>query len=78
MHAVHFFLSVLGLNDLVTPEVFHVVFNYKDCFAAIVAAAIHDLDHPGVNNSYLINTSSELALRYNDQAVISLGSCYNK
>ena len=45
---------------------------FKDCFAAIVAAAIHDIDHPGVNNAYLINTSAELALRYNDQAVFYL------
>jgi hypothetical protein len=44
--------------------------NQKDCFSAIIAAAIHDIDHPGVNNAYLINTSSELALRYNDQAVL--------
>ena len=36
--------------------------------AAIFAAAIHDVDHPGLTNQYLINTSSELALMYNDES----------
>lgn len=60
MHAVHFFLSTLGLNELVTAE---------DCFSGLIAASIHDIDHPGVNNAFLINTSAAVALRYNDQAV---------
>lgn len=38
--------------------------------AAIFAAAIHDVDHPGLTNQYLINTSSELALMYNDESVL--------
>jgi hypothetical protein len=63
MHAVHFFLSTLGLNELVTAE---------DCFAGIIAASIHDIDHPGVNNAFLINTSAAVALRYNDQSVSPL------
>jgi len=33
--------------------------------AAIVAAASHDLDHPGVNQAFLIATSNPLASLYN-------------
>lgn len=35
-------------------------------FSLLVAAVGHDLGHPGMNNAFLIETSHELALRYND------------
>ncbi|XP_078285527.1 3',5'-cyclic-AMP phosphodiesterase 4B-like [Rhinoraja longicauda] len=38
--------------------------------AALFASAIHDVDHPGVSNQFLINTNSELALMYNDESVL--------
>ena len=41
-----------------------------DKFAAVIAAAIHDVGHPGVNNSFNVNTKSELALVYNDISVL--------
>ena len=37
-------------------------------FALIVSALCHDLDHPGVSNSFLISSRSELALLYNDRS----------
>ncbi|XP_074643588.1 3',5'-cyclic-AMP phosphodiesterase 4C-like isoform X4 [Tubulanus polymorphus] len=46
------------------------VFTDLEILAAIYACAIHDVDHPGVTNQYLINTSSELALMYNDESVL--------
>ncbi|ORX91225.1 HD-domain/PDEase-like protein [Basidiobolus meristosporus CBS 931.73] len=42
----------------------------NDVFALIVASLAHDLGHPGVNNSYMINANTPLALLYNDQAVL--------
>lgn len=35
-------------------------------FALLVSAVGHDLEHPGLNNTFLIETSHELAVRYND------------
>lgn len=39
-------------------------------FAAIIAAAIHDFDHPGINNNFLIKTQNYLAVLYNDRSVL--------
>ena len=46
------------------------VFTPLEIFAALFASAIHDAGHPGVTNQYLVNTSSELALLYNDESVL--------
>ncbi|XP_046635525.1 cAMP-specific 3',5'-cyclic phosphodiesterase-like isoform X6 [Daphnia pulicaria] len=46
------------------------VFTNLEIMAAIFAATIHDVDHPGLTNQFLINTSSELALMYNDESVL--------
>jgi hypothetical protein len=35
-------------------------------FSMIISAAIHDLDHPGVNNNFLVAVGDFLALQYND------------
>uniref|UniRef100_A0A3Q4IH86 3',5'-cyclic-AMP phosphodiesterase n=1 Tax=Neolamprologus brichardi TaxID=32507 RepID=A0A3Q4IH86_NEOBR len=50
--------------------IFQVVFTDLEIIAALFASAIHDVDHPGVTNQFLINTSSELALMYNDASVL--------
>ncbi|KAI1715074.1 3'5'-cyclic nucleotide phosphodiesterase domain-containing protein [Ditylenchus destructor] len=38
--------------------------------AALIAATIHDLDHPGRGNAFLMNTRQRLALLYNDHSVL--------
>lgn len=40
-----------------TPFSFQAVFTDLEILAAIFASAIHDVDHPGVSNQFLINTS---------------------
>lgn len=42
----------------------------EEKFAMLVGAICHDLDHPGVNNAFLINTRDVRALRYNDASVL--------
>jgi len=42
------------------------IFNEMDEVASLLAAIVHDLDHPGKTNSYLVNAGSQLSLLYND------------
>uniref|UniRef100_A0A673H1C3 Phosphodiesterase n=1 Tax=Sinocyclocheilus rhinocerous TaxID=307959 RepID=A0A673H1C3_9TELE len=41
-----------------------------DEVAALLAATVHDVDHPGRTNSFLCNAGSDLAILYNDTAVL--------
>ncbi|XP_068775867.1 3',5'-cyclic-AMP phosphodiesterase 4C isoform X1 [Struthio camelus] len=55
---------------LLSTPALEAVFTDLEIMAAIFASAIHDVDHPGVSNQFLINTNSELALMYNDSSVL--------
>ncbi|KAG1971267.1 cAMP-specific 3',5'-cyclic phosphodiesterase 4D-like isoform X7 [Pimephales promelas] len=55
---------------LLSTPALEAVFTDLEILAAIFASAIHDVDHPGVSNQFLINTNSELALMYNDSSVL--------
>uniref|UniRef100_A0A8C3MRS0 Phosphodiesterase n=1 Tax=Geospiza parvula TaxID=87175 RepID=A0A8C3MRS0_GEOPR len=61
LQSTHVLLATPALDD---------VFTDLEVLAALFAAAIHDVDHPGVSNQFLINTNSELALLYNDESVL--------
>ena len=41
-----------------------------DEIASLIAAVVHDVDHPGYTNSFLCNAGNELAILYNDIAVL--------
>lgn len=46
-----------------------------EILALLIGAAIHDFQHPGVNNNFLVATSDALALRYNDKSVQKKARC---
>jgi hypothetical protein len=48
-------INAFGLNELAT-------------LAIILAAAIHDVGHPGLTGRYLISVSDPLAIQYNDNS----------
>uniref|UniRef100_A0A5F8GU67 Phosphodiesterase n=1 Tax=Monodelphis domestica TaxID=13616 RepID=A0A5F8GU67_MONDO len=61
LHATAFFLG----KERVKGSLDHL-----DEVAALIAATVHDVDHPGRTNSFLCNAGSELAVLYNDTAVL--------
>lgn len=36
----------------------------------LISGFVHDTDHPGYNNHYMVNTRDRIALRYNDKSVL--------
>lgn len=50
-------LHVTSVHQKLTPS---------EKLSLLVAAIGHDLDHPGFNNAYQVNASTELAITYND------------
>lgn len=61
LHATAYFLSREKLKETLDPI---------DEVAALIAATIHDVDHPGRTSSFLCNSGNELAVLYNDSAVL--------
>ncbi|CAG5896893.1 unnamed protein product [Menidia menidia] len=61
---------VQSTHVLLSTPALEAVFTDLEILAALFASAIHDVDHPGVSNQFLINTNSELALMYNDMSVL--------
>lgn len=59
----HFILSTGGLTK-------RCELSDLDVLAALLSAAIHDFDHPGINNNFHIKTGSHLATLYNDRSVL--------
>lgn len=57
-------------HTLLSAQAFESVFTDLEVLAAILASAVHDVDHPGVNNHFLVATNSEMALMYNDESVL--------
>jgi hypothetical protein len=66
MQTVHHFLTKGGFGHNLSQV---------DIMAAIVAAAAHDIGHPGVSNLFERLTESERALLYNDQSILENFHC---
>jgi hypothetical protein len=57
MYTIGNLKQVVGMDDI-------------DILSYIVAAACHDIGHPGMGNIFLIETKDAIALRYNDISVL--------
>jgi hypothetical protein len=54
-------LKTTGAMDLLTP---------KERFVALLTAAVHDVDHRGLNNAFHVNSKSQLAQKYSNKSVL--------
>lgn len=61
LHATAVFLAKERVKAVLEP---------LDEIASLIAAVVHDVDHPGHTNSFLCNAGNELAILYNDIAVL--------
>lgn len=59
LQSVYFYMLGAGVQDMCKATTF-------DLASLFLAAAGHDLDHPGNNNLYETKTHSKLATLYND------------
>lgn len=57
-------MNYLSCSGPILPQ--QAVFDQMDDVGVLIAAVIHDLNHPGKTNSFLVNAGNELALLYND------------
>lgn len=53
----NFFVIVYYVNNNMLPILLQSVFTPLEITAALFAASIHDVDHPGLTNQFLINSS---------------------
>ena len=51
-------------------------FSSLDVFICLIASLCHDIEHPGFTNGHIINSSSKLAMLYNDKSVLENHHCY--
>ncbi len=66
MQCTYFQLQSCGLQPL---------FGKLERVAALTAAGIHDVAHPGVTNGFLVATRHELAVQYNDMSPLENMHC---
>lgn len=62
-HAVDVTHAVARLMEIFSAPLY---LKELERFGLLVSAISHDIGHPGLNNTFLIETSHEIALRYND------------
>lgn len=71
-HAVDVQYTVYRYMSLIEADAF---LSDSTIFWLLIAAIAHDVGHLGVNNQYLVETSHDLALRYNDRSPLENLHC---
>jgi hypothetical protein len=66
MRNIHYFMVSSDIGKHLTP---------LEKFASLIAGAVHDVQHPGFNNQFLINTEDPLAMTYNDTSPLENMHC---
>ena len=68
---MHFLMTIGNLQAQVKKQ---------DLFAVFIANIVHDYEHPGYSNQFIVRTKHPIAIRYSDQSVLEnhhLASAFN-
>ncbi|KAI9475414.1 MAG: hypothetical protein EXX96DRAFT_573225 [Benjaminiella poitrasii] len=57
-------------NEMMNKSCIKDLLEPLDIFALLMASIGHDVGHPGVNNNFMVTTSTPLAILYNDKSVL--------
>lgn len=68
LQCVHYILGPGGMMKTLS-------LTSEDVLACVIAAAMHDYDHPGFNNNFHCRTGAYLATLYNDRSVLENHHC---
>jgi len=60
-HGIAYFMTQAAVASHVSPF---------DLYCMIIGAAIHDFEHPGCNNAFLVASKDPIAILYNDSSVL--------
>eukprot|EP00581_Thalassiosira_minuscula_P012286 CAMPEP_0183718610 /NCGR_PEP_ID=MMETSP0737-20130205/11823_1 /TAXON_ID=385413 /ORGANISM="Thalassiosira miniscula, Strain CCMP1093" /LENGTH=1076 /DNA_ID=CAMNT_0025948201 /DNA_START=113 /DNA_END=3343 /DNA_ORIENTATION=+ len=63
MQSTHALIQMGGLDMMLA-------YSSLEIYSILLAAALHDVRHPGTNNNYQVNKMTELSLTYNDVSVL--------
>jgi cAMP-specific phosphodiesterase 4 len=74
-NALHATDVLHGLNYILLAGGVGAPLSRVELMAALLAAAVHDVGHPGVSNAFLVAAGAPLALRYNDVSVLENYHC---
>lgn len=66
LHCIHYLVS--NISTLKS-------FSDVELLAIYTSAIIHDVDHPGVSNNFLIAVQSPMSILYNDKSVLENHHC---
>ncbi|OMJ90108.1 hypothetical protein SteCoe_7596 [Stentor coeruleus] len=61
--AYHVYIEDFNIKNLFNLNTF-------DISCCLISSSIHDFQHPGLNNAFLMNSSHDLAILYNDLSVL--------
>ncbi|KAF7732581.1 3',5'-cyclic-nucleotide phosphodiesterase [Apophysomyces ossiformis] len=77
LQATYYFLCRIGATTpidsdptLSYQQPVHTLLRPLNVFALLLASIGHDVGHPGVNNMFMVNTATPLAILYNDRSVL--------
>ncbi|CAE7220344.1 PDE9A, partial [Symbiodinium microadriaticum] len=72
LHAVDATYTLYRIMTLIAAEQY---LGHLECFGLLVAAIAHDMGHRGRSNVFLVEIGHELAIRYNDIAILENMHC---